>query len=628
MQLADLTTYAKEKYHITEQYKWASFPEFSVLADPDTQKWVALLMRQWSTDIGEEVELCDIKCGKETLADYDDLPFLSAPFRMRGKNWVGIKFDGGTKQDIVFRLFDKAMRAGAQRGFTIVLGSDLAATQTKYRASAIPFKKASALLLNNPIPERIRKMMKLYKYGDGSFRRKCRNFYVQAKFMEDYEDDAPWNGEFHRYFTAYHDLSIKQLRGYFTWRAKIRKGVYEPIATSLAYLYLYELLNGIGATSPEDALHKMKEFKNGFLDSGIGDGGMRKNLCRWMLELAVIKGAAPETAVRYADEGGLKRDGALLVLRKPAQYNDDELFGALCVFGGTKIQNGAVLKKSEAAAKRLFAAVWRYAAAHYKKDGKNFFTACFGKQREFSWHPLENAVYWNPQPAVNADYELNECHRYICRNGKWKERCYHSLYYDKTLFEGFLRETERRLRIYLNTGRPLKGRPEEAWAAPLIEEVIDNDKRLQAEAAKPKIAIRFGDLDRIRKDALQTQESLLTEEEKADEKTNEKKQENQAQSEDIVREDATHIEPACSDEIPAVPLTAEQVHILTMLLHGESVKNVLKARNEMVEIFADSLNEALFDKIGDIAVECENDDFRLVEDYREDIIRILGGNIQ
>ena len=95
-----------------------------------------------------------------------------------------------------------------------------------------------------------------------------------------------------------------------------------------------------------------------------------------------------------------------------------------------------------------------------------------------------------------------------------------------------------------------------------------------------------------------------------------------------MREDATHIEPACSDEIPAVPLTAEQVHILTILLHGESVKNVLKARNEMVEIFADSLNEALFDKIGYIAVECENDDFRLVEDYREDIIRILGGNIQ
>ncbi|MGI5111451.1 TerB N-terminal domain-containing protein [Treponema putidum] len=549
------------------------------------------------------------------------------------------------KKDRKMRLRDLTIYAkekhhiAEQSGFTIVLASDLPAAQAEYHASAIPFSKPASSLQPAQIPEKIRKMIKLYRYGDGSFRQKCRNFYVQAKFMEDYEDDAPWNGEFHRYFTVYHDLSVKQLRGYFTWRTKVRKGVYEPIAASLAYLYLYELLNGIGTSSLEDALCKMEAFENGFIDSGIGDGGMRKNLRRWMHELAVTGGAAPETAVRYANAETLKRDVALLVLRKPAQYSDDGLFGALCVFGGAKIQNGAVFKKSEAGAKRLFAAVWRYAASQYKKDGKDFFTACFGRQREFSWHPLENAVYWNPKPVINADYVLNECHRYICRGGKWKERCYHSLYYDKALFEGLLREAERRLRIYLNAGRPLKERPEDAWAAALIEDVIAAEKRLQAEALKPKVTIRFGDLDRIRKDALQTRESLLTEEEKADEKTDKNNRENQAHAEKAARENSacknrTSDEPAFRDEaasggeIPAMPITAEQADILMLLLRGESVKSVLKARNEMAEIFADSLNETLFDTIGDIAVECDNGDLTLVEDYREDIGRILGGNIQ
>jgi len=228
---------------------------------------------------------------------------------------------------------------------------------------------------------------------------------------------------------------------------------------------------------------------------------------------------------------------------------------------------------------------------------------------------------------------LNECHRYICRGGKWKEHCYHSLYYDKALFEGLLRKAERRLRIYLNTGRPLKERPEDAWAAVLIKDVIAAEKYLQAEASKPKVTIRFDDLDRIRKDALQTRESLLTEEEKADEKTDKNKQENQAQKEKAEREDRayknrTSNEAAYRDEIPAMPITAEQADILTLLLRGESVKSILKARNEMAEIFADSLNEVLFDKIGDIAVECDNGDLTFVEDYCENIGLILGGNIQ
>ena len=65
--------------------------------------------------------------------------------------------------------------------------------------------------------------------------------------MEDYEDDAPWSGEYRRYFTTYHDLNLNQLRGYFAWRTLVRRGVFRRITTSLACMYLYELLNGIGA---------------------------------------------------------------------------------------------------------------------------------------------------------------------------------------------------------------------------------------------------------------------------------------------------------------------------------------------------------------------------------------------
>ncbi|MCC6094056.1 MAG: TerB N-terminal domain-containing protein, partial [Eubacterium sp.] len=94
------------------------------------------------------------------------------------------------------------------------------------------------------IPQKILAMARLYEYGDGSLLNKAQNLYRQGKFMEDYEDHVPWNGTIHRYFTTYHDLNLRQLRGYFTWRTEVRKGRYKPIATSLAYLYIYELLCG------------------------------------------------------------------------------------------------------------------------------------------------------------------------------------------------------------------------------------------------------------------------------------------------------------------------------------------------------------------------------------------------
>ena len=90
MELSELTAYAEEKFHIREQHKWAEFPGFSILADPNTGKWVALLMRQWDSDTGTEIQRCDIKCGQQSLSEIS-APYLSLPFRMKGKKWVGVR---------------------------------------------------------------------------------------------------------------------------------------------------------------------------------------------------------------------------------------------------------------------------------------------------------------------------------------------------------------------------------------------------------------------------------------------------------------------------------------------------------------------------------------------------------
>ena len=276
MLLSELADYAEEKYQIKEEHKWAEMPGFSVLADPQTGKWAALLMRRWDYERGEEILRCDIKCGRQCISEFQ-VPYVTNAFRMKGNKWVGVIFDDRTDPEIVFELFDRAVRALAQRGFNIVLDSadDDRGAGKKYSDTLLPLESMrgnydkrrlaqreaqdrrkkeeekhrreaqidSALrsrtgaFVNPPysgrgnasggvltpgaiadqIPPRILEMMKLYEYGSSTFEHKCRNFYRQGKFMEDYEDDAPWSGEYRRYFTTYHDLNLNQLRGYFAW---------------------------------------------------------------------------------------------------------------------------------------------------------------------------------------------------------------------------------------------------------------------------------------------------------------------------------------------------------------------------------------------------------------------------
>lgn len=647
MELSELTAYAEEKFHIREQRKWADFPGFSVLADPGTGKWAALLMRQWDFDTGTEIQRCDIRCGRQVLSEMKK-PYLSLPYRMRGENWIGVRFDDGTDPEVVFRLFDRAVYSGHERGYTIVLDQNAGKdggpyrveapreNETVYRDVVLPPMGRRPGRTGPLVPDRIRRMMKLYRRGDGSFQEKCRNFYRQGKFMEDYEDDVPWNEEYRHYFPTYHDLNIRQLRGYFTWRAGVRKGNYTPIALSLAYLYLYELLNGIGTGSPEEALQKMEEFAAGFLDSGMGDPGMAKNLRRWMVEYGVIHNVSPELVRRYADPATVENDRFLEILRNPETSTDEEIFSALCGLGGRKLEESPVIQKDGEKGRRLFAAVWRQVSETYSRDGRDFFASCFGERKVFSWYPLANAVYWEERPHPDADYVLDGCRSYCCRNGTWKEVRYDRLYFNRSLIQGLLHAADLGLRRYLKTGRYLRRNPQEDWAEACVEAVLEAERREEMEAAKPKIAIDFSGLEQIRRDAAFTRDSLLTEEE---EDWAERRPEEQGGPAEKLKEPAGEQggpagepeelagELGGSAAEPKLPgLDGLHTRILLDLLEGKSPEAEMKAAHLMPSVAADRINEALFDEIGDNVLECDGDAITVVEDYREDILQMLGGD--
>ncbi len=518
------------------------------------------------------------------------------------------------------------------------------------------------------VPEQIRRMKNLYQYGNGSFKQICKNFYVQGKFMENYEDNVPWKGEISTYYwSTYHNLSLAQLRGYFTWRTELRKGNYQKHCETFVSMYLYELLNGIGTKSVEDSLRKMEEFETGYIDSGFGDKYLRDMLHRWMLEFAVLKGLAPDITRKYADSDMLEKDAAVEILHYPEKFNAQEVFNALCVFGGKKTAESKLIQERGTEAITLFAAVWRLASVQYQEDGKKLFQLCFGRRRAQDWHPLEYTLYYdNSKKRKSVAYELNPSRSYLFKEGAWYVVTYQSYYFNRKIIADFLHEIDRRLRLYLKTGHPLKERKEAAWAVSYIEAVIAADAQAKIEAARPKISIDFSGLDKIRKDALETQDSLLTEEERNTLESDavNKAVRKSATSKKRTKEDsAARKNTAAVLSVAAPPhLASEQseaavlaapsgsafgasgssgvsvplddsldgmrIQLLQMLLRGEPVQELIAAQHGMPSVIADAINEALFDFIGDTVVECDGKTIILVEDYRDNIIGILGEDIE
>lgn len=693
MLLEGLTVYAVNKYGIREEYKWTQFPGFSVLCHPKTGKWVALLMRQWDPDAGEMQEVCDLKSGHIVLSERSP-EWLSGPFRMKGTNWIGVRFTDETDRGVVLRLFDQAIRLGNPPAKAIVLENPAPETAKERVFQDVPldfgdWKGSNSAPVPAPdaasrqtparggtgitdsffratdaLPQQYIDMMDLYDYNDRKSGHAARNFVRQGRFMENATDHLPWNGWIRQRFPTYHDLNVRQLRGYFTWRTEIRNGIFQNANSSLAYLYLYELLNGIGADSPQDALEKLEAFEAGFLDAGYGDEQMHLNLRRWMYEFSIVHDMPPEVTVRYMHPETSRRDEALSILKEPQNRTDREICDALLQFAPRWQKQGKVVRDSSGRGPALFAQAWRDLVDHKWQDtGQTVFEACFGTAQSYRWYPLSNAVWMDPEQGKDREYHLSPIRSWSRHKGIWHESRYESLYFNLDRLQVIVRAMERLLRKEAGIRGSLQKRPEEAWVEPFILETVERDRQerearkreAERRAAMDSVQIDFSSLSKIRQDAIATRDSLLTEEE-TEERTPEvlrsavfptgdpqardvSDTEAGTQPESAALEADTIGEPGQTDDEERPPeilpadtggesgMDLDPVHrqILEALLTGKSAQPLIREHRLLASVVTDAINEALFDEIGDNAMECNGDSIALVEDYREDVMDILGG---
>jgi len=248
-----------------------------------------------------------------------------------------------------------------------------------------------------------------------------------------------------------------------------------------------------------------------------------------------------------------------------------------------------------------------------------------------SIYPLLNAVYWNDETEEDADYILNEVRSYHCETGRWKEKSYIRAYFNKKKLAFIVHEIDRLIRDKFKLGYYLKPSMEDTRITTIIVSAFNEALKKIKHNERNLINIDFSALKKIRNDAEITRTSLLVDEdcihsqtintdivEKADiqnaiEKNSIKYNDgNQSKSENLDFDKP----PEISEDI--------NLKILKFIIAGKDYKSLIKSNNLFTSIITDNINETFFEDIGDNILECEGDEIYLVEDYREDILDIIG----
>ena len=119
-----------------------------------------------------------------------------------------------------------------------------------------PQPQAIASRASDPIRERFYEMRSLAVNNPFAYR-DVDVFYRQAQFMADFTDDYWDYAEFNMYYPSYQRMGYHQLRTYFTWRTTAREGTFRTVSLSYIFLYVYELLAGVGVSDAAEGLEKL-----------------------------------------------------------------------------------------------------------------------------------------------------------------------------------------------------------------------------------------------------------------------------------------------------------------------------------------------------------------------------------
>ena len=538
--------------------------------------------------------------------------------------------------------------------------------------------------MQNFLPDQYRKMREISRWQDdpkggaGRWLSEAELFYRQGLLMADFEDDCPYNGTFKSYFPTYNAMSDRQLRGYFTWRAQVRRGNIEETSTSFAFLYLYELICGIGVDNPRDGYDKIKAFWDAYR---AFEPGIDRFARVWLQDYAVFHELDPKL---LRDSKTVAFDNALIELRRaardlvpapapsdlpparrktseptlplpPDEAHEERLMAAIDALSTYNLNNSRLDRSHHRDLRHVACAVYVRMARYYDTHRKTGIVASlFGEETAMPYTMFASAVFFAPERHDDYECRLDPSHYYRCQNGFWECMRIHGSRQKSSKLGEMMRACDQRLRLALDPGHPLKEEKVPKYLAKIIDDEITAWLSWDAAHQPVKIDIDLSQLGHIRSAAAQTREALLIDEEREDDAlaevdTVDSEQPKTEPAADAFVEPITTAagqdeadEPTISTEqfgvvapllVPTPPLAAaaptdaatELAPAATAYLRALLEQNAAQAASAVAhsgqseDMLVDSINETLFDLVGDTVIEFGAAGPQIIEDYEADV---------
>ena len=538
--------------------------------------------------------------------------------------------------------------------------------------------------MQNFLPDQYRKMREISRWqedpkgGAGRWLSEAELFYRQGLLMADFEDDCPYNGTFKSYFPTYNAMSDRQLRGYFTWRTQVRRGTVEKTSTSFAFLYLYELICGIGVDDPLDGFNKIKAFWDAYR---AFEPGIDRFARVWLQDYAVFHRLDPKL---LRDSKTVMFDNALIELRRaardlapaptppdlaparrktseptlplpPDEAGEERLMTAINALSTYNLNNSRLDRSHHRDLRHVACAVYVRMARYYDTHRKTGIVASlFGEETAMPYTMFASAVFFAPERHEDCEYRLDPIHIYRCQNGFWECMRIHGSRQKSSKLGEMMRACDQRLRLALDPTHPLKEEKVPKYLAKIIDDEIVAWLSWDAAHQPVKIDIDLSQLGHIRSAAAQTREALLIDEEREDDvpmeaeatlieqpNTESAPSMTAGPGEMATRQDEPD-EPTVSTEefgvvapllvsmpAPVTPASAEAANklapaadaFLRALLERNTAQATLAVAQsgKSEDMLVDSINEALFDLVGDTVIEFGSAGPQIIEDYEADV---------
>ena len=445
-------------------------------------------------------------------------------------------------------------------------------------------------------------------------------FYQQGIFMQDFADDYSGNSLLSQYFPNYQMMSYEQLRTYFTWRTQVRKGVVPNTSLSFVFLYIYELLENIGVTDSQDGINKLIFVWQQFREY---DTTIDRYVLRWIKDYYVYY----DLPISWAE---------FLAVNKLSEYyphvRADDTFDLFCSLARYDIRKSVFYNDAtRQMINDCFLFVIKRIRQEFESAGIHFDNALFRPTKKLIvWRPFRDALFYSHLKQRDRYVILAKNEIYICRKNAWTssvnlttEKGRQFIGYVMKQMESSLRKINKfKFKLSANKDMINEHTIQVLNKAGLSPEKIVTEAVLEyhREATKTIVSVDPNSLERIRREALVTQEALIVEEGKPI--LTPASNTFTAQDQDIF------FDPAETEEVADISvwedlkrtMSETEINTLTLVLKGDDIKAFADKCGIMLEVLVDGINEKALDYIGDNLLD---EDFVLYDDYKEQVKELV-----